>query len=59
LFPLSDPSLIVPAPQRPERLISEGVSLSQILSKASTPFKTKLFDDVFTLVMIPPADPNS
>jgi len=58
LFLLSDTSLTVPAPQFPERLMSEGVSLLQMLSKASTPFKTKPSDDVFILVMILPADPN-
>src|ERR1044072_4037911 len=52
LFPLSDTSLTVPAPQSPERLMSEGISLLHILSTASTPFKTKLSDDVFILVMI-------
>ena len=57
LFPLSDTSLTVPTPQFPERLMSEGVSLLHILSKASTPFKIKLSDDVFILVMIRPADP--
>jgi hypothetical protein len=38
--------------------MSEGVSLLQMLSKASTPFKTKPSDDVFILVMNHPADPN-
>ena len=58
MFPLSDNNLTVPDPQCPERLMSAGVSLSQILSKASTPFKTKRFDDACMLVMMPPDDPN-
>gem|GEM_PF-5330296 len=49
LFPLLDTSFTIPAPQLPERLMSEGVSFLQILSKASTPFKTKLSEEVHNI----------
>jgi hypothetical protein len=53
LFPLSDTNFSVPGPQCPESLMSDGVSLSHISSKASNPFKERLSDEAWILVMIP------
>jgi hypothetical protein len=45
LLPLSDINFTVPSPQCPESLMSDGVSLSHMLSNASKPFKEKLSDE--------------
>ncbi|HYY85751.1 MAG TPA: hypothetical protein VE594_01455 [Nitrososphaeraceae archaeon] len=45
MLPLSDTNFTVPCPQCPESLMSDGVSLLQMLSKASKPFKEKLSDE--------------